>query len=48
MDVTASSIDDYRRLADIGATDAVAGFVSEGQAMLVDIRRFGEKVIAKV
>ncbi len=47
MDVTASAVDDYRRLADIGATDAVAGFVSEGPAMIDDIRRFGERVIAK-
>src|SRR5271169_6785793 len=29
MDVTASTADDYRRLADLGATDIVAGFVSE-------------------
>ena len=47
MDVTASTIDDYRRLADMGATDMVAGFVSEGQALLDDIRRFGEKIIAR-
>ena len=48
MDVTASTADDYKRLADIGGTDAVAGFVTEGQQMLDDIRRFGEQVIAKV
>jgi probable F420-dependent oxidoreductase len=48
MDITASGVDDYRRLEEIGATDAVAGFVSDGPAMLDDIRRFGEKIIAKV
>jgi probable F420-dependent oxidoreductase len=48
MDVTASGVDDYRRLEEIGATDAVAGFVSDGQAMLDDIRRFGDRIIAKV
>jgi len=48
MDITASSADDYRRLGDLGATDAVAGFVSEGQQMLDDVRRFGEKIIAKI
>ncbi len=48
MDVTAGSVDDYRRLADIGATDAVAGFMSEGAAMLDDIRRFGERIIARM
>lgn len=48
MDITAGSVDDYRRLEEIGATDAVAGFVSDGQAMLDDIRRFGDKIIAKV
>ena len=48
MDVTANTVDDYRRLADLGATDMVAGFVIEGQAMLDDIRRFGERIIAKV
>ncbi|HUA32665.1 MAG TPA: LLM class flavin-dependent oxidoreductase [Candidatus Binataceae bacterium] len=47
MDITASKLEDYRRLGDIGATDTVAGFVSEGQQMLDDIRRFGETVIAK-
>ena len=47
MDITASTADDYRRLGDIGATDVVAGFVTEGQQMLDDIRRFGEKIIAK-
>jgi probable F420-dependent oxidoreductase len=48
MDITASVVDDYRRLAEIGATDAVAGFVSDGDAMLDDIRRFGDRIIAKV
>jgi probable F420-dependent oxidoreductase len=48
MDVTASTADDYRRLADLGATDMVAGFASEGQEMIDNIRRFGEKIIAKV
>ena len=48
MDVMAHTLDDYRRLADLGATDVVAGFATEGQAVLDDIRRFGEKIIAKV
>jgi probable F420-dependent oxidoreductase len=48
MDVTASTLDDYRRLSDLGATDIVTGFASEGPAMLDDIRRFGEKVIARI
>jgi probable F420-dependent oxidoreductase len=48
MDVTASTVDDYRRLSDLGATDIVAGFASEGSAMLDDIRRFGEKIIDRV
>ena len=48
MDVTASTADDYRRLADLGATDMVAGFVSEGQEMIDNVRRFGEKIIAKL
>jgi probable F420-dependent oxidoreductase len=48
MDVTASTADDYRRLADLGATDMVAGFASEGQEMIDNIRRFGEKIIAKL
>jgi probable F420-dependent oxidoreductase len=48
MDVTASSADDYRRLADLGATDLVAGFASEGQEMIDNVRRFGEKIIAKL
>ena len=47
MDVMAHSVDDYRRLADLGATDIVAGFATEGQAMLDNIRRFGEKIIAR-
>jgi probable F420-dependent oxidoreductase len=48
MDITANGVDDYRRLEAIGATDAVAGFVSDGLAMLDDIRRFGDRIIAKV
>jgi alkanesulfonate monooxygenase SsuD/methylene tetrahydromethanopterin reductase-like flavin-dependent oxidoreductase (luciferase family) len=48
MDVTASTLDDYRRLSDLGATDIVTGFASEGPAMLDDIRRFGEKIIARI
>ena len=48
MDVTASTTDDYRRLADLGATDMVAGFTSEGQEMIDNVRRFGEKIIAKL
>jgi probable F420-dependent oxidoreductase len=48
MDVTASGVDDYRRLSELGATDAVAGFASEGQAMLDDVRRFGDRIIAKM
>ena len=31
MDVTASTADDFRRLEDLGATDIVTGFASEGQ-----------------
>src|SRR5262249_14736092 len=46
MDVTASSIDAYRRLADLGATDVVAGFAGSGGDMIDSIRRFGEKIIA--
>ena len=48
MDVTASTADDYRRLADLGATDMVAGFASAGQEMIDNVRRFGEKIIAKL
>jgi probable F420-dependent oxidoreductase len=48
MDVTASTADDYRLLADLGATDMVAGFASEGQEMIDNVRRFGEKIIAKL
>jgi probable F420-dependent oxidoreductase len=47
MDVMAHTLDDYHRLAEMGATDIVAGFATEGHAMLDDIRRFGEKIIAK-
>jgi alkanesulfonate monooxygenase SsuD/methylene tetrahydromethanopterin reductase-like flavin-dependent oxidoreductase (luciferase family) len=46
MDVTASRADDFRRLADLGATDIVTGFASEGQAMIDQVRRFGEKIVA--
>jgi len=48
MDVSASTADDYRRLADLGATDMVAGFASVGQEMIDNVRRFGEKIIAKL
>lgn len=48
MDVTARTADDFRRLADLGATDIVAGFASEGQAMIDNVRLFGEKIIAKI
>jgi probable F420-dependent oxidoreductase len=48
MDVMASTADDYRRLADLGATDVVAGFVAEGQEMIDQVRRFGEKIISQV
>jgi probable F420-dependent oxidoreductase len=48
MDVSASTTDDYERLADLGATDMVAGFASEGQDMIDNVRRFGEKIIAKL
>jgi probable F420-dependent oxidoreductase len=48
MDVTASTADDYKRLADLGATDIVTGFASEGQEMIDQVRRFGEKIISRV
>lgn len=48
MDITASTADDYRRLADLGATDMVAGFVTEGQEMIDQVRRFGEKIISRI
>ena len=48
MDIGASAADDFRRLADFGATDMVTGFAGEGQQMLDQIRRFGDKVIAKI
>jgi len=48
MDVTASRADDFRRLADLGATDIVTGFASEGQNMIDQVRRFGEKIIAPI
>jgi probable F420-dependent oxidoreductase len=48
MDVTASTADDFRRLVDLGATDIVTGFASEGQDMIDRVRRFGEKVISPI
>ena len=45
MDVTASTADDFRRLEDLGATDIVTGFAGEGQDMIDQVRRFGEKII---
>jgi probable F420-dependent oxidoreductase len=48
MDVSASTADDFRRLADLGATDIVTGFASEGQDLIDHVRRFGEKIIAKL
>lgn len=48
MDVTASTADDYKGLADLGATDIVTGFASEGQEMIDQVRRFGEKIISRV
>jgi probable F420-dependent oxidoreductase len=48
MDITASSADDFKRLADIGATDIVTGFASEGQDAIDRVRRFGEKIILPV
>jgi probable F420-dependent oxidoreductase len=48
MDVMASTADDYRRLGDLGATDVVAGFVTEGQEMIDQIRRFGDKIISRM
>jgi probable F420-dependent oxidoreductase len=48
MGVTASRADDFRRLADLGATDIVTGFASEGQNMIDQVRRFGEKIIAPI
>ncbi len=48
MDIMASTADDYRRLADLGATDMVAGFVTEGQEMIDQVRRFGEKIISRI
>jgi len=46
MDITASTADDFKRLADLGATDIVTGFASEGPDAIDRIRRFGEKIIA--
>ena len=48
MDVTASTADDFRRLGDLGVTDIVTGFTSEGQQMIDQVRRFGEKTIAAI
>ncbi|MGH7926026.1 MAG: TIGR03619 family F420-dependent LLM class oxidoreductase [Candidatus Binatus sp.] len=48
MDISASTADDFRRLADLGVTDIVTGFATEGQPMLDQIRRFGEKIIAQL
>jgi len=48
MDVTARTADDFRRLGDIGATDIVTGFASEGQEMIDQVRRFGEKIISSI
>ena len=48
MDITASTADDFRRLADLGATDIVTGFASEGQDMIDRVRRFGEKIILPI
>jgi hypothetical protein len=48
MDVTANTADDYRRLADLGATDVVAGFASEGPEAIDQVRRFGEKIISQI
>lgn len=48
MDISASNADDFRRLADFGATDMVTGFAGESQQMLDQIRRFGDKIIAKL
>jgi len=48
MDISASTAEDFKRLADFGATDMVTGFAGEGQQMLDQIRQFGDKVIAKI
>jgi len=48
MDMTARTTDDYRRLAELGATDMVAGFASAGREMIDDIRRFGEQTILRL
>jgi probable F420-dependent oxidoreductase len=48
MDIGASTAEDFKRLADFGATDMVTGFAGEGQQMLDQIRHFGDKVIAKI
>ncbi len=48
MDVAARTADDFRRLADLGATDMVTGFVSEGQDMIDHVRRFGERIISQI
>lgn len=48
MDIGASTADDFRRLADLGVTDIVTGFASESHEMIDHVRRFGEKIIAKL
>src|SRR5271168_4589213 len=48
MDVTARTPDDFRRFKDLGATDIVTRFASEGQEMINQVRRFGEKIIAPI
>jgi len=48
MDISASTADDFKRLADFGATDMVTGFAGEGQQMLDQIHRFGDKVISRI
>ena len=40
---TARTADDFRRPEDLGVTDIVTGFASEGQEMIDQVRRFGEK-----
>ena len=48
MDITARTADDFRRLADLGVTDIVTGFASEGQEMIDNICRFGERIISQI
>jgi probable F420-dependent oxidoreductase len=47
MDVTARTVDDFKRLADLGATDIVTGFANEGRDMIDHVRRFGETIISR-